>query len=239
MNGFATGPDVSVAQGTLMPSHWAACAAQDNQFAIIKCGNGNDGSDVNYSTNVLNARNAGLTVGTYHFLYLIGEDPAHPGRSPEDQADAHASKALFQAGDMIAWADVEWPPPEQWGDPRWKIPADPTARANFFADFIVRYTSHYTEVTGVPMGIYSYPFWLQQSGIASLPQAATISAMPFWLAGKLPSMPGSMPAGIAPWTNTDVFQWTGGAAVMPNGAPCDANMCLPSRFPSLITTGGQ
>jgi GH25 family lysozyme M1 (1,4-beta-N-acetylmuramidase) len=227
---LASGPDVSSVQGALTPDHWAACA-QDNDFAIVKCGNGNDGFDPNYEHNVVLARNAGLTVGTYHFVYVLPDKAGHPGRSPEEQADAHWFRALWDHGDMIPWADFEWPYPVDWD--KWEIPRD--GRPDFIADFILRYTSHYQQISGNPIGVYSYPDWIQRAGLADVDRSADLAALPFWRAGPyMHTQPIMMPDGVAPWDGCDVYQWTdsknGMHTKMTNGAPCDWNMCVRSRL---------
>jgi GH25 family lysozyme M1 (1,4-beta-N-acetylmuramidase) len=236
--GMVSGPDVSSVQAGLTPAHWAACA-QDNAFAIIKCGNGNDGSDPTYEHNVVSARNAGLVVGTYHFVYVLPDKAGHPGRSPEEQADAHWFNAMWQHGDMIPWADFEWPYPQDWD--KWELPQD--GRSDWIADFILRYTSHYAEISGNPIGIYSYPDWIARAGLANVDRSGEIAALPFWKAGPyVHTPPNSMPEAVAPWTACDVYQWTnskdGKLTTLPNGAPCDWNTCLGSTLQYLSVVLG-
>jgi GH25 family lysozyme M1 (1,4-beta-N-acetylmuramidase) len=233
---FASGPDVSSVQGGLTLDHWKALE-KDNYFAIIKCGNGNDGFDPLYVHNIISARNAGLTVGTYHFVYVLPDAAGHPGRSPEEQADAHWGQENWHDGDMITWADFEWPYPDGGDDwDKWNLPRD--GRSDFIADFILRYTSHYSQISGNSIGIYSYPYWIKQAGLASVDRSDEIAALPLWIAGPYVHVPpNSMPDAPSPWTECAVYQWTnskdGSRVLMPNGAPADWNMCTISKLSSL------
>jgi hypothetical protein len=243
---YATGPDVSSVQGALNRDHWVTLE-QTNYFAIIKCGNGNDGSDPIYSQNIINARNAGLTVGTYHFVYVLPNAAGHPGRSPEEQAEAHKAKELWHDGDMITWADFEWPYPDRvngqnnsWDD--WGLPV--AGRSDFIADFILRYTSHYTEITGRPIGFYSFPYWIYKAGLAKVDRKDEIAALPLWIAGPYKQvLPSSMPDPLAPWTECAFYQWTntkdGLRTLMPNGAPADWNMCKISTLSALTSSAAS
>jgi GH25 family lysozyme M1 (1,4-beta-N-acetylmuramidase) len=227
---LASGPDVSSVQGTLTPAHWAACA-NDNDFAIIKCGNGNDGFDPTYPHNVISARNAGLVVGTYHFVFVLPDKAGHPGRSPEEQAEAHWFRAIWNRGDMIPWADFEWPYPKDWD--HWELPRE--GRSDFIADFILRYTAHYAKISGNPIGVYSYPDWVKQAGLANVDRSGELAALPFWRAGPyVPRPPSAMPDALAPWTDNAVYQWTntkdGMLTKLPNGVPSDWNTCYRSML---------
>ena len=196
---FASGPDVSSVQAALTPAHWTACA-NDNDFAIFKCGNGNDGFDPMYEHNIVSARTAGLVVSTYHFVYVLPDKAGHPGRLPEEQADAHWFKANWQHGDMMPWADFEWPYPDGGDDwNRWELPRD--GRSDFIADFILRYTSHYAEISGNPIGIYSYPYWIKKAGLADVDRSDELAQLPLWIAGPyVQTPPSAMPDAPAPWT---------------------------------------
>jgi GH25 family lysozyme M1 (1,4-beta-N-acetylmuramidase) len=208
----------------MTPDHWATCA-DVHAFAIFKCGNGNDGIDPTYLGNIVAARNAGLTVGTYHFVYILPDKVGHPGRSPEEQAAAHYNAAATMTGDMITWADIEWPPPNEWD--KWELPRDD--RSNWIADFILRYTDSYAELSGRPIGIYSYPDWVQNAGLATCDRADDLGQLSLWRAGPYVARePNSMPGGLGPWARCDLYQWTGGKARMANGAPSDGNIC--SKF---------
>lgn len=227
MPAIASGPDVSSVQGAITPAHWAACA-KNHDFAIIKCGNGNDGYDPTYDHNIVLARNAGLTVGTYHFIYVLPDKAGHPKRSPEEQADSHWFRANWRQGDLIPWADFEWPPPKDWDS--WELPKK--GRPDFIADFILRYTAHYAKISGNPIGVYTYPDWVKNAGLADVDRSAELAALPLWRAGPyVHSQPNMMTiGGLAPWSECDIYQWTGGRDRMPNGAPCDGNLCLQSKL---------
>lgn len=59
------GVDVSAHQGVI---DWPMLAAQGVEFAFIKATEGSGFTDARFSFNVLQARNAGLRVGAYHFF---------------------------------------------------------------------------------------------------------------------------------------------------------------------------
>jgi lysozyme len=228
MNLIASGPDVSSVQGAITAAHWAACA-KSSDFVIIKCGDGNNGFDHTYSQNIQGARNAGLIVGTYHYVFVLPDQAGHPGRSPEEQADAHFAKAVYMPGDLIPWADFEWPLPQDWD--HWGLPKGKSQRAEFIGDFIVRYTSRYSKISGRSIGVYSYPDWIEQSQVANTTRYDALASLPFWRAGPYGSSPpNAMPGGLGPWDRSDIYQWTGGHSHMPNGTPCDWNICVRSRL---------
>ncbi|RVC46686.1 lysozyme [Mesorhizobium sp. M4A.F.Ca.ET.090.04.2.1] len=69
------GIDVSHHQGRI---DWRRVAADDVAFAVIKATEGGDHVDDAFATNLREAREAGLAVGTYHFFTFCppGGDPA-------------------------------------------------------------------------------------------------------------------------------------------------------------------
>jgi len=231
-----SGCDVSEHQGFLSATHWRTLAST-HQFVILKCGEGNkkrrDGSnfvDPNYRHNIHAARSAGLIVGTYHFVYALPDDPAHPGRSPEEQALAHFSLASYQPGDLLPWADVEFPGHTAWD--KWKLPKG-SQRAEFIADFILRYVGYYAKISGVGMGFYSYSWWVTAAGLARSAHHDVLASMPFWQAdAPVASMPSTLPGGAGPWRRADLFQWTNRLRA-PNGVAMDGNVCAPSTLRQL------
>lgn len=230
MSVLTSGCDVSMWNGLLNVAHWKALA-RAHRFVIIKCGNGNDPADPNYLQNYYAARSAGLIVGTYHYVYVLPDDPAHPGRSPEEQASAHFSLATYLPGDLLPWADVEFPNHTQWD--KWKLPQGAQRRADFIADFIVRYVGCYAKLSGLPMGFYSYTWWIKAAGLASSARRDVLASMPFWQADTpVASTPSSLPAGAGPWRRADLFQWTNSLRA-PNGSKLDGNVCHPSTLQRL------
>ncbi len=228
-NALTSGFDVSAAQGSLSATHWKTLESA-HQFVIIKCGDGNNAPDPNYRHNINAARSAGLVVGTYHALFVLPDDSAHPGRSPEEQALAHFRHASYRPGDLLPWADVEFPNHSEWD--RWKLPAAPK-RAEFIADFIVRYVGYYAKISGVGMGFYSYSWWVKAAGLADSAQHDVLALMPFWQAdAPVASMPSSLPGGAGPWRRADLFQWTNSLRA-PNGIKLDGNVCAPSTLTRL------
>ena len=233
MDVLISGCDVSAYNGVLSATHWKALA-HSHKFVIIKCGNGNDKPDPNYLSNLHAARGAGLIVGTYHFVYVLPDDPGHPGRSPEEQAAAHYAHASYMSGDLLPWADVEFPSHTQWD--HWKLPKGAQKRADFIADFIVRYVGQYAKLSGLPMGFYSYSWWVKAAGLENSARRDVLTSMPFWQADTpVPRMPSSLPGGAGPWRHADVFQWTNSLRA-PNGTRLDGNVCHPSTLKRLTVS---
>jgi hypothetical protein len=223
---LASGCDVSVAQGTLSATHWKTLASA-HRFVIIKCGDGNNSPDPSYRHNIHAARSAGLIVGTYHAVFVLPDDPAHPGRSPEEQALAHCGHAIYRPGDLLPWADVEFPDHTAWD--KWKLPAG-TQRAEFIADFIVRYVGYYAKISGVGMGFYSYSGWVEAAGLARSARKDVLASMPLWRADPLAaSMPWTLPGGVDPWRRADLHQWTNSLRT-PTGINMDGSVCAPSTL---------
>lgn len=224
MSTLSSGFDVSSENGVLTSAHWNSLARR-HQFVIIRCGNGNDSPDANYRHNITAARSAGLVVGTYHAVFVLPDHPAHPGRSPEEQAAAHAQLASFVPGDLLPWADVEFPSHSQWD--HWNLPRGAQKRADFIANFIVRYIGHYAKSSGLPMGFYSYTWWVRAAGLANSARRDVLASMPFWQADTpVANMPSSLPGGAGPWGRADMFQWTNSLRA-PNGVALDGNVCDP------------
>lgn len=213
------GIDVSSVQGAI---DWPSVAAWGAQFAIIKCSEGNHADpDAFFARNVEGARKAGLVIGAYHFAYCLPPDPAHPGRSPEDQAAAaHRMSGGLGAldGELPPVIDLEWPAPDKWA--QWRCSA---AQIRQWAlDAIDAWTGLFD---CKPM-IYTYPDWWMHVGGGSEP---TFGSCPFWPASyphdqsAWPS-DGDRPMMLPPWTDWSCWQFSGGGIRLPNGTPVDGNV---------------
>ena len=104
---YINGIDVSSVQGHV---NWNAVAASGIQFAIIKCGNGNDGIDPFFSSNLAGAKAAGLHTICYHFIYPLPPAAGNPSRDPVIQAQMHFKASQGE----IAVCDLEWPVQTDW-----------------------------------------------------------------------------------------------------------------------------
>lgn len=194
------GVDVSSVQGITI--NWQAVAATGVQFAVIKCGNGNDPIDPDFSRNLAGAQAAGLQVICYHFVYPLPSKPGDPTRDPAEQAQMH-----FNASQgCLAACDLEWPAEQNWA--QWGCTA---AQINQWG---LDYLAAYTNLSGQPMIIYTYPDFAKEVGLS-----AAYAQYPLWIASYEPT-----PEIPAPWTDWVLWQTTGGGGHLPNGEPVDTDV---------------
>lgn len=195
------GIDVSNIQGNI---NWNTVAAQGIQFCVIRCGVGNDGIDGDYAGNMRAAQAAGLQVMAYHFIYPLLNDATHTNRDPVSQAQAHFNAAQG----VLAACDLEWPTSDQWG--HWGC------TASSISQWALEYLQAYSQLSGTPMIIYTYPYYAQSLNLALQPEFAQY---PLWIASyeANPTIP-------APWSDWVLWQTTGGGGHLPNGAPVDTDM---------------
>lgn len=194
------GIDISSVQSNV---DFKAVAASGVKFVIFKCGNGNDGSDPNYSRSLAAAQAVGLLCATYHFVYPLPPDTTHPTRDPVLQAEMHYKACKT---DVVA-IDIEWPEVQdfaKWGCGPKQI-----------NDWCLRYLKRYTELSGKKPIIYTYPYFAKAINFSQ-----EFAEYPLWIAsyGKdKPDIPN-------PWNNYVIWQTTGGGGKLPNGAPVDTDV---------------
>ena len=198
---YIKGIDVSSVQGKV---DYVAEFAAGIRFVIVKCGNGNDGFDPYYAQNINNAKAAGLKVATYHFIYPLPFDSAHPTRSPQVQAKLHFDKCLTD----VVCIDCEWPAPQDFG--KWNC--NPAQLNQWMLDYLVAYEA----LAGKKPLVYTYPFWA--AAVKFDPKFAEYS---LWTASYEPT-----PAIPHPWTSWVLWQNTGGGGKLSNGAPVDTDLAL-------------
>jgi hypothetical protein len=198
------GVDISEVQG-IVDFQWLK--NQGIQFVIIKAFEGNKGKDPMFEKNIAGARAAGLKVAAYHFIYPLPTDPAHPGRSPKEQAKLHHDAV----GDNIPFVccDMEWPEPQDF--PKWSVDA------NFIKQWTLEYLAEYERLSGKRMVLYTYFFYGDY-----LKLSPEFAKYPLWIANF--DFPPRMPY---PWTDY-VLQQTGGGTTgipltLPNGIPTDTD----------------
>lgn len=194
------GIDISSVQGTV---DFKAVAATGVQFCIIKCGNGNDGIDPDYATNLTSAKAAGLYVGCYHFVYPLPTTPSEPSRSPAAQAAAH-----FKASQgALPFCDLEWPEEPDWA--KWGC------TAASIVEWVTEYLQAYEKLSGQRPIVYTYPNFAET---VKLP-ASFAQTYKLWIASyeTTPTIP-------APWSNYAIWQNSGGSWKLPNGVPCDTDL---------------
>jgi GH25 family lysozyme M1 (1,4-beta-N-acetylmuramidase) len=211
------GLDVSSAQGDLTDAHWAAIAATKS-FVYAEARTGNDGNDTHFSRYVASAKAAGLVTGAYLFAYCLPEDSSHPGRGPEDQAQAffEASGGLGgTSGELPPAIDLEWPASGDW--PKWGCSAAQ------ISDWALRCAVRVETLFGRRPAIYTYPYFARAVVLAGL------NAYPLWIASyrAAPDVP-------LPWSSEALWQTSGGGLVLPNGSKCDEDQATDEAYSALI-----
>lgn len=161
------GLDVSQYQGQI---DWGQVAGSGRSFAFIRTGDG-VGTDSMFATNWLNAKNAGLIVGAYHFL--------RPGLPGSEQADVCLnSVGTGEKGELPVTIDVE-------------TAGDPASLSQVIQDF----NSEIASRTGQACLIYTAPgFW----GPAVAPGNGIEGQNPLWVANWEVSSP-NLPRGWSNW----------------------------------------
>jgi len=213
------GLDVSSVQGEITDEQAEAVVARGTRFVAFKCGEGNKGKDPRCDEGVARFRALGLVVGRYHFPYLgLPEDPRHPGRSPEAQAEQHWAwgAASRQPGDLVDTADLEWPDSSLWGKP---IPGVDNSVVTHSAalDGALRYLARYKALSGRAMTVYGSPWFLHTLGLPA--EVAGESAL--WVAAYGPACPV-----VPPWVGHSLWQTGGGSLQrLPSGVPVDTDVC--------------
>jgi lysozyme len=232
MTPYIPGIDVSSEQGVI---DWQLVAGAGIKFALIKCGNGNDGIDEQFAANVAGAKAYGITVGCYQFLFPIGlaSTVADPNRQPEEQAKLHfgwSSGLGCAAGDIQPFVDAEWPATAA------DIAAYGCSPAQI-RDWLSRYKQAYESESGCLIGLYTDQYWWDQNGCGALTDYA---AAPFWSADPqavtaLPVAP-MQPRVYAPFQSWSIWQYSW-QLVIPGIADEVDGDCIPDQntFAALTT----
>jgi lysozyme len=195
------GIDVSVIQGNI---DWASVAAAGYQFAICRCGVGNEkGKDSKYDQNVAAATAAGLKVAAYHFVYPLPPLASQPARSPQAQAQMHVAAA---GSVPVVCCDLEWPVPQDWA--KWGCSAAQIVQ------WTLDYLQEYERLSGIRPIVYTYPSFASS---IQLP-ASFADTYKLWIASYTAS-----PAIPHPWTDWVMWQNSGGTQKLPNGVPVDTD----------------
>lgn len=230
------GIDVSNIQHTV---DWARLAGQGIRFAIVKCTTGNNGKDSDFDRHVAGAKAAGLAVGLYHFSFPLPDDPIHPGRSPEEQADACwavASGLGSNDGELPPAVDLEWPMANEW----LKYGCGPdqirTHNLALIEAFAVRW--------GCRPLVYTYPDWWMRTGGG---HEVAFARNPLWMASYpagAPSWPvdgRGPPCVVKPWASPGgwaVWQFSGGGLVLPGVGKVDTNVIADEATLQKLLTAG-
>lgn len=204
MTPYIFGIDVSDEQGVI---DWDKVAGAGVKFAILKCGNGNAGVDLQFARNLTEAKARGIACGAYQFIFPIGlaSTIKDPNRQPEEQAKLHFgySKGLgCAAGDLQVFIDAEWPE----GTTDWTKYGCSAAQIQ---DWLGRYKQTYESESGCLMGLYTDEYWWSsiQGGTMT-----SFAATPFWAANPLPTSalpaPGTYPKVYKPFQSWSIWQHT-------------------------------
>ena len=214
------GLDLSSVQDEITDQQISTIASRGTRFIIEKCYEGNKGKDPKCDQNIARFRaNGAFVLGRYNFPYLgLPIDSAHPGRSPEDQADAHwaAGEASRQPGDLADVADFEWPDSSLWGKP---IPGVDNSIVTHSAalDSALRYLRRYKSHQGRPCIVYGAPWMLHVLGFPD-----EVIECPLWIAAYAQGVPL-----IKPWAGWSLWQTGGGSLQrLPSGVPVDTDVCI-------------
>lgn len=171
-------------------------------FVIFRNYVGNDFKDQNCEKNIVAAKDAGLAVGIYNFLYPIAK------LDPLIQAQLHWANSNKS---IIAHCiDLEWPDPSAWSKPPYY---DNGQQIN---DWSLKYLAEYKRISGLDPIVYTFPFFCSQ-----LKPKSDFSQYRLWIASyaNSPTIP-------KPWTDYVLWQNSGGtSAKLPNGSPVDTDLC--------------
>jgi GH25 family lysozyme M1 (1,4-beta-N-acetylmuramidase) len=214
---YLPGVDASSVQGPLSLATCQTLRQRGTRFLITKAGNGNAGIDPDCAGNLANGRAAGLVVGLYDFPFGgLPNDPAHPNRDPVDQARLHhnQSAGLVLPGDLLPFADAEWPRPEAWGKPLVGVGGSPVVTGPGLRTWYRAYLDERCRLLGRMPGIY----FDEQFMRALAPDPSFATSVP-WIASWAPYV-----RPISPWAGWSIWQTSGGGGHLPDGAPIDTDV---------------
>lgn len=169
------GIDVSHIQGNI---DWSKVAGAGKDFAFIKASQGIGYHDSRFAQNWVEARDAGLTVGAYHFI--TADDAAAQAQNYLRAIQGvNGGNTTFGPGILPAVLDVE----------AMKGPAEENAA-------IVRiWLTTVSQATGQQAIVYTSPGWWEGAVAPAMPRPGCL----FWLAEYEVSAP-KLPTGVLDWT---------------------------------------
>ncbi|WP_189931637.1 GH25 family lysozyme [Streptomyces sulfonofaciens] len=186
LSAYPAGIDVSHYQGSI---NWSSVKAAGIEFAWIKATEGTTYKDPTFNTNYLNAYNAGVIRGAYHF--------ARP-----DVSDG-ASQANYFASSGGAWSRDNLTLPGVLDIEGSCYGLSQASMRSWISAFYTTYKNR----TGRDIVIYTSPSWWNSctgswNGMAAL--------TPLWVAHWTTASSPSLPGGFGAWT---VWQYTDAGAV--------------------------
>jgi lysozyme len=193
------GCDVSAFQGSLDYK----LLSDTYKFVIFRNFVGNDSKDKFISSNIQAARDNGMAVGIYNFVFPLPEAKNKFNRCPKEQAQLHFDNT--EEGVSLIACDLEWPVPQDWK--KWNC------NANQIKDWTRSYLTEFQELSGIKPVIYTYPSFAQ-----SLKMEDDFANYDLWIASytKEPKIP-------SPWTDWQIWQNSGSARF--DGVNIDTNFC--------------
>lgn len=197
-----SGCDISSIQGSIDFTQ----LSNKYKFVICRCHVGNDYKDSKYDSNVQLAKEAGMSVGAYHFAYPLPEVAGKLNHSPDEQAILHYESAKDSVNLVVL--DLEWPSVQKWK--QWNC------SANQIKDWTKQYLLKYEELSGKKPVLYSYPNFLDCIKFDN----EFAASYDLWIASytKNPRIP-------LPWTDYVIWQYGGGSSITFNNIPIDTDYC--------------
>ena len=205
------GIDVSSIQGNV---DYKNVKESGISFVIAKCACGNEKPDHTYELNRKGSKDNGLLFAAYHFVFPLPSDSSHPGRSPQEQAQAHFALA---DGELAA-CDIEWPYPQDWH--KWGC------SATQINDWVLSYLKEYERLSGKKMLVYTDPDFANNVKFTD-----DFAEYPLWLANYNKNI--IVPS---PWKDWVMWQTTGGGGVLSNGQKVDTNVAKDLSFWDIAVT---
>jgi GH25 family lysozyme M1 (1,4-beta-N-acetylmuramidase) len=222
------GIDVSVWQGTGI--NWTNVKNSGVTFAWVKASQGDTITDSTFAVNIVNARNAGVLVGAYHFADYTN-NIGTAGADAEAAYFWNVVKNYIKGGGhyLMPVLDAERNPAgggytktslSQW--------------INRWCQDIVNYAAA-SNVTVRPIiytGISYANTWIDSS----------VTQLPLWMANPSAQNPQTgAPAGTSPWSTWNAWQysWTGSVPGVPGDCDLDVYNGTYASFVSNMVIGGS
>lgn len=159
---------------------------QGFDFAIIKASGGHGYQNPELAQQVRRAREAGMLVGFYHYMFEPSSGGGDVGREVKNFLDA--TKPYLQPGDTM-WLDAEeWP--------------QSVGYSGSIASFCLDFVGGVKRATGANCGIYTGSYYIQGT---DMKYAAALADVPLWIASWQATRPALVYA--LPFKNITVWQY--------------------------------
>jgi hypothetical protein len=197
-NGLYQGYDLASLQGVI---NFKTLKNQGTDFVICRCYVGNDFKDTSCESFITQAKDNGIAVGLYQFLYPISK------LSPTDQANLHFNNSNKSV--IAHCIDIEWPDSSIWSKPPYY---DNGKQIN---DWCLKYLEEYKRISGLDPIVYTFPYFARQVSFSQ-----DYANYRLWIASyeKTPVIP-------KPWQKYCLWQDSGNTAKLYTGATVDTDLC--------------